>query len=250
MVEVQDFRAMGEALGDAGAILRTNAASAGLDVAVPTTPGWHVRDLVAHTGMVHRWAAAHLQRAPRRDEADVLAEAAAAEDPLDWLDEGLVDLLNVFASLPPDHEAKFFLPDAPPPRDAWLRRQVHETSVHAIDAMAARLGRAPEASELWLDPRLAADGVDELLTGFVVRDALLRSEAPRTTRLDATDVGRSWLITAGPQGTAVARVDAEAPADEVVAGTARELYLNVWNRGAAAGPFWDAWRDAVTVSWR
>ncbi|QIK73078.1 maleylpyruvate isomerase family mycothiol-dependent enzyme [Propioniciclava coleopterorum] len=253
MSEVQDFRAMGEALGDAGAILRGNAGSAGLDAPVPTAPGWAVRDLVAHQGMVHRWATGYLTRGPRREAADVLAEAAASTDLLDWFDDGLVDLLNAFASLPVDAELRFFLPDAPPPRDAWLRRQVHETSVHAIDAMAARLGRLPAASELWLDPRLAADGVDELLTGFVARDGLLRADPPRRVRFDATDVGRSWLLEARPDGTTVTRVDAGADADATVAGTARELYLRVWNRGeggTASDPgFWDAWRAAVKVAW-
>lgn len=253
MVEVQDFRAMGEALGDAGAILRNNAGGAGLAAPVPTTPGWSVADLVAHVGMVHRWAAGYLTRGPRREPAEVLAEAAAAEDLLDWFDDGLVDLLNAFASLPADAPLKFFLPDAPPPRDAWLRRQVHETSVHAIDAMAARLGRAPEASQLWLDAHLAADGVDEVLTGYLAREPLLRAEAPRRVRVDATDAGRSWLLSIGPDGVAAARVGADEPADDVVAGTARELYLNVWNRGAGGTStdpaFWDAWRGAVKVSW-
>jgi hypothetical protein len=32
------------------------ARSAGPDAPVPTCPGWTVRDLLAHQGMVHRWA--------------------------------------------------------------------------------------------------------------------------------------------------------------------------------------------------
>ena len=36
MVEVMDFREMGEALGDACAVLRSNAGTAGLAAPVPT----------------------------------------------------------------------------------------------------------------------------------------------------------------------------------------------------------------------
>ena len=32
--------------------------AAGADAPVPTCPGWTVRDLLAHQGMVHRWATA------------------------------------------------------------------------------------------------------------------------------------------------------------------------------------------------
>ena len=34
---------------------------AGLQASVPTTPDWTVRQLIAHQGMVHRWAAAILK---------------------------------------------------------------------------------------------------------------------------------------------------------------------------------------------
>jgi uncharacterized protein (TIGR03083 family) len=251
MIEVQDFRAMGEALGDAGAVLRTNAASAGLNAAVPTCPGWSVADLVAHTGQVHRWAADRLEHRPERPEAEVLAEAALVPDLLGWLDDGLVDLLNVLATTPADAEGEFFLPGAPAMRDAGLRRMVHETSVHALDAMAARLGREVAASEVWLAPGLAADGVDEFLTGFWVRDAPLRATPARRVRMDATDAGRSWLLSIAGDRAAVTRVGADEPADATVSGTARELYLGVWNRGGGATStdpgWWDAWRAHVRV---
>src|SRR5665648_561232 len=43
------------------------AEAAGMSAAVPTYPGWTVADLVAHQGMVHRWAASNL----RLDGADI-----------------------------------------------------------------------------------------------------------------------------------------------------------------------------------
>ena len=255
MVEVRDFREMGEALGDACAVLRSNAGAAGLDAPVPTCPGWTVRDLVAHQGLVHRWAAAKMSGRRSEPEALVLAEADAAPDLLDWFDEGMVELLNVVAATPADAELKIFLPDAPPPRDAWLRRQVHETTIHAADAMGARLGRAPRGDELWVAPGLAADGVDEVLTGFLVRRRP-ETDLPRkqTVLFTATDADRAWWVNLTHDGALTTRVDGEAPdADVTVRGTARQLYLSVWNRSheaAASDPAWWAdWADHVKVTW-
>jgi hypothetical protein len=62
-----------------------------------------------------------------------------------------------------------FLNDAPPPRRFWARRQAHETTIHSVDAIAARSQRWPTASDVAIDPLLAADGIDELLMGFITR---------------------------------------------------------------------------------
>src|SRR5690349_15361150 len=40
--------------------LATAAEAAGTDAPVPTCPRWTVADLVAHQGLVHRWATSHL----------------------------------------------------------------------------------------------------------------------------------------------------------------------------------------------
>src|SRR5262249_57584309 len=44
-----------------GALLADAAAGAGLTAAVPTCPGWQVRDLVRHQAYVHGWAAKHVR---------------------------------------------------------------------------------------------------------------------------------------------------------------------------------------------
>ena len=255
MVEVRDFREMGEALGDACAVLRSNAVTAGLDAVVPTCPGWTVRDLVSPIGLVHRWAASRIRGGRGEPEALVLAEAEAAPDLLDWFDEGMVDLLNTVAGAPPDLDVRFFLPDAPPPRDAWLRRQVHETTIHAVDAMAARLGRLPHGRDLWVTPGLAADGVDEFLTGFLVRRRP-ETDLPsgRSVLFRATDADRAWLVDLTHDGAVTTRLTGEVrPADVTVTGTARDLYLSVWNRGHGADAsdpgWWAEWADRVRVTW-
>ena len=178
MPNTLEFADLGEGIGDATAVLRNSATSAGLDAAVPTCPGWTMRDLLTHQGLVHRWATASVLGDPGRPDAEVEAEAGAAEDLLEWLDDGMVGLLNALAAAPADLDVPFFLLDAPAPRQAWARRQCHETTIHAVDALAACLGRHPVASDAdWVTEEVALDGIDELLTGFLPRPvSRLRSE--------------------------------------------------------------------------
>ena len=56
--------------------------AAGPDASVPTCPGWTVRDLLAHQGMVHRWATAVVRADPAGiDDVAVEAEGRAAGTP-------------------------------------------------------------------------------------------------------------------------------------------------------------------------
>ena len=226
-----DFTDLGEGIGNAAAVLRSNAISAGLAAAVPTCPGWTIRDVVTHTGVVHRWAAATVRGEPARPDAEVEAEAAAATDLLEWFDDGLVELLNAIASAPADLDVPFFLHDAPPPRQAWARRQCHETTMHAVDAMAARLGRAPRPDELWFAPALARDGIDELLLGFAPRSRYNPTTDAAASIAVVSDNGiGGWTIRLGPDGTQ-ASVGADDAADARITGSARGIYTGLWNRG-------------------
>lgn len=252
------FEAYGDGLGDAWSVLRDNAARAGLDAAVPSCPGWHVRDLVAHQGMVHRWATGLVRGEPVDERTDeIVADGLAADDPLGWFDDGARDLLSALALAPDDPTARFFLPDAPPGKAAWARRQCHETTVHAVDAMSAALGTLPTAAQTWLRPALAHDGVDELLCGFLTRSrGRLRSDQPFAVVVRAEDTGGVWAmqVSAGPVVTTVGD-GASAPAGRVVevSGSAAQLYLGLWNRGdelrVSDPAFLAAWRRTVTVGW-
>jgi hypothetical protein len=119
------------------------------------------------------------------------------------------------------------------------RRQAHEALIHRVDAeQAARL--TPE-----VEPELAVDGVDELLTVFVggiPEWATFESDGARL-QVDATDERRSWRLAFGRmRGTSPASgTDYDLPAVEVVsdvaapdtliAGTAADLDLWLWGRG-------------------
>lgn len=250
------FDEHGDGIGDAWTVLRDNAARAGLAAPVPTCPGWTVRDLVEHQGVVHRWATG-VVRGDAPHDALLAAELRPGEsDLLGWFDEGATDLLAALAFAPDDLRTYFFLKDAPPSKQAWARRQCHETTVHAVDAMAAALGHAPLAAQTWIRPRLAVDGLDELLCGFVPRRSeTLRTPFPRTVVVRATDTHAAWTLHVG-EGPVVTVVGDDAADDHdltVLSGTAAQLYLGLWNRGdeiVTTGPaFLPTWRQHMTVSW-
>lgn len=261
MAATMRFDEHGEAIGRAATVLRANAGATSLDTRVPTTPGWTVRDLVAHQGVVHRWATALIGGASPRDvpEQPFLDEAAATSDLLGWFDDGATALLQALASAPADRRIWFFLPDATAPREGWARRQAHETTIHAVDAMAARLVRPPTAREVWFDDGLALDGIDELLMGFVPRDrAGLRYATPVTVRVAPDGTDRSWTVRLTPDAPPVTGPDREAEAQRQVqasvTGTPTEVYLALWNRDNGLKVKGDtgvvaAWRDGMRVRW-
>lgn len=218
----------------------------GKDAPVPTCPGWKMIDLIAHQGMVHRWAAANL-RGQRVDAEAVTAQGRRAPDPGEWLRDGAIDFVTALTAAPDDLQALRFLEDAPAAKPFWARRQCHETTVHAADGVAARLGRAIGSSDLpWLTPAIARDGIDELLTGFLPRRrSKLRTEDPMRLLVAPSDTDGSWLVEIGSEAPRTTRIagDAERPdADVVVDGTTAGIYLTLWNRSTEATPDrWDFW---------
>ena len=251
------FEEYGAGIGAAATVLRANATSAPLDAAVPTCPGWTVRDLVTHMGMVHRWCADTL-RGERSDPAGHEAAGRASADLLQWFDDGASEMLDVLSKTPSDWSGFFFLKNTPVPRDGWARRQCHETTIHAVDAMSARLGRVPGVEEVWFSPHLALDGVDELLMGFVPRrSSLLRSAEPLTIEVRAADADAVWTMSVGAEPPLVTRDPATQP-DARWSAPARELYLALWNRGGrleveerteAGREGRRLWAEAMRVAW-
>lgn len=231
-----------------------NAESAGLDAEVPTCPGWTVRDLVAHQGMVHRWAAA-LLRGEDVPEPEAFERAGLADpDPLEWLRDGAIELAQTLSDAPDDVQAPVFLKEAPAPRAFWARRQCHETTIHAVDALAAALGRPPTADEVWFGDELALDGIDELLVGFLQRGrSRLRADPAGTFVVIAG--GRKWSLALSPDAPAVTtRAEIGSGwSPWLVSGSPVEVYLQLWNRAtppqAPAGRLPDGWRELSAISW-
>ncbi len=132
---------------------------------VETCPGWNVRDLVHHLSCTQRWA------------TDIVADALTHthwmeldnydlpddDDLVGWFTEGANRLADALNEAPDDLDCWAFMADVESPLHFWARRQAHETAIHRVDAEVV-------ASQLTgFGPAAAADGLDELLTGFWTR---------------------------------------------------------------------------------
>lgn len=229
------------------------AARSGLDVDVPSCPEWTVRRLIGHQGAVHRWATGSFDGRDL-EWAPVEKAGRSSADPVEWLRDGAIALVKRLVDAPDDAPAPTFLHDAPAPRLFWARRQCHETTIHAVDVLAAALGRLPRADETWIGPDVALDGVDELLLGFVPRSkSPLRSDPPVTLVVRPTDADVAWTVRVSDEPPVSTRHDgsAEASGDLTVEGTGVQLYLWLWHRTDeldAAGPgAADLWRGMVVT---
>lgn len=237
--------------------LADRARATGLDAPVPTCPRWTVADLVAHQGIVHRWAVSNLTGTGNvsTPKGQVLREVPG-DQLVDWFEDGAQRLLATLTGAPEDVEAMVFLEDAPPPRAFWARRQAHETTIHSVDALAAQLGRVPRADETGVDTEVALDGLDELLTGFVTRGrSKLARQDDSTLAVVPLDSGRAWVLTLGASlRTEEVLAEGDGPqAMHRFGGTAPQLYLGLWNRGEEVAPS-DAelladWHGRQRVRW-
>lgn len=222
-----------DALAAEGRLLAEAADRAGLDAPVPTCPGWTIRDLLSHTGRVHRWAAAHV--ASGNGGPPVEGDLARGLSPLPqdalllpWFREGHAALVDTLTGAAPDTDCFTFLA-APSPLAFWARRQHHETAVHRVDAQSA-LRPPADAPDPAIAADPAADGVDELLMGFLARpENQPVADPPLTLAVRATDTGHTWTAVLTPQGTTMHRGEV-GTADAVLAAPAAELYLVLWNR--------------------
>lgn len=206
---------------------------------------------MAHQGRVHRWTVAVLEgRAGLADGGDFAPAEDEAADLLEWFDDGWALLLHTLGGAPADLDVPFFLRTGDSPRTGWARRQAHETSIHAVDALAARLGRTPVATETWLTPAFAADGVDELLMGFAPRRSTgLRLDEPTTVEVRGVDTGDVWSLDIGPERT-LPRAEPTPDAEVRLSGPAVEPYLALWNRGGQIEEpqnFLPTWAERVQI---
>jgi uncharacterized protein (TIGR03083 family) len=235
-------------LEEQGRALAAAAERAGPDTAVPTCPGWTVRDLVAHTAGVHDWAASFVRADPHADPEHDLPPARPGEDVVDRYRTAHAGLVAALRSAPAELVTWTFLP-APSPLAFWARRQAHEAAIHRADAEAAAGSSAAYPREF------ALDGIRELLLGFYARrGGRLRSEHPRRLLIAPDDAPESWLATIGPEGCRTESPGRDPAADCTLRGSASDLYLALWNRPAAprveGDPgVLDLWGGRARVRW-
>lgn len=222
-------------------------------LAIPTCPEWNLTQLFRHVGRGHRWAAQIV--ADRLDHAldprDVV-DGKPPADPdaaIDWLDDGARRVVEAITQIGPDNPAWTFL--GPRPAVWWLRRRIHEATVHRADAALA-LGR-----DFALSPELAADGISEwldLITARLGRAGPLLADGV-SVHLHATDDGLGqageWTISRSGDTDALSWSHEHGKGSVALRGPARDLFLVIMRRVPVADTdiavFGDAevWQDWV-----
>ena len=172
-----------------------------------------MRDLVVHLGGVHQWAThavvegnPNLRPEPPTDEGRSGLTA--------WYRQHASHLVDVLTSTAMDAPA-WTLDDQDHTAQFWMRRQVHETVMHAWDAENA-LGQARP-----MDPSLAWDGVLEVRDVIYPRQVRLRRVQPlsRAVRVVGTDVSDDAVIGRDGDGEPI-----------VLRDTAETLLRLLWHR--------------------
>ncbi len=188
-------------------------ASVDLAAPVPSCPGWSVAELGRHTGAVHRWARAALTTQCAPDLP--LGPAADGAVPA-WYADAAEALLDALATTPAGQPCWTLAHDR---RTAafWVRRQLHEVTLHRWDASTAA-GR-PAA----VDPAVALDGIEEVREVFVPRQV-------RLGRVPATDDVVHLRPDAAGTVLAVGTGDLGGSPVGTVAGPAEALLLLLWRR--------------------
>jgi uncharacterized protein (TIGR03083 family) len=199
---------------------------------VPTCPGWTLLQLLRHVGRGDRWAAQIIRERPAgyldpRQVPDGRPpdDAAGARD---WLISSARTVLDAVEAAGSDTVVWTFL--GPRPAHWWIRRRLHEATVHRADATLAT------GANYTLSAELSADGIDEWLDRLVVELAAAPTAAiddGATIALRATDLDADsgwWFIRGRPAGIAWNRGSAAGPARTLVSGSATELLLALVRR--------------------
>jgi uncharacterized protein (TIGR03083 family) len=220
-------------------------AAAPPEAPVLSCPDWTADDLLWHLAWVQSWWATIVRDNVTGPEAKQLEPERPRARPglLEFYQQASRDLREVLSTVTADTPAWTWSDNH---TVGFIRRkQAHEALIHRIDAETTAGNRTS------MDPRLSADGVDEVLRVMYSGVPEWGSFAPdesRTLRIQATDTSDSWLITLGrftgvdpDDGTSydepdfhVADSDSGEPASALVSGSAADLDCWLWHRPPAA----------------
>jgi uncharacterized protein (TIGR03083 family) len=212
---------------------------------VPSCPDWTAADLLWHlTGVQRFWTGVVSTRPapPTQEEADGEARPASYDDLLAAFDDGHAAFVATLEAAPPGDPAWTWA--AEQTVGFTFRRQAHESLIHRLDAELTAGAVTP------LDPRLAADGVDEALDVMFGGTPEWGEFAPlpHLVRVDLTDTdSQVWVQLGTFSGTSPEGVDYAAepdisvvqdPGEEpdaVVEGLAAAVDAWLWRSGDDSG---------------
>ncbi len=205
------------ALRSEGAALST-AVGASWDAAVPSCPGWDVRQLVNHLGRVHRWATTIVRM--RSAESPPFPPRPEVVD-LQWFDEGVTELAAALEEAGPD-VALWTFPGGGNTSRFWFRRQAVETALHRVDAQRATGEADP------IDVELALAGIDEMLDVYLLPR---RGELAGSVHFHTTDSRHGeWIVQDDPDGSGLLVGHGHEKGDVALRATASDLLLWLWGR--------------------
>lgn len=224
-----DNARLAEGLHEHTAGFAAAAGKADPDVRVPTCPEWPLRVLAGHLGQAHRWAASIVRDGPSPVPDPFDADPGAPECWPAWLREGAADLEAAVQAAGDTPVWTFF---GPQPARFWLRRMLHDTTIHHADAALLT------GTEFTVAPDSAADAISEWLD--VLADPVTASLNPAFAQLRGTGqtlrlepgAGPGWLITRTPDGVrwtrepATADVTLTGPVDDLLLVFTRRLPLD------------------------
>jgi uncharacterized protein (TIGR03083 family) len=167
---------------------------------VPTCPGWSLSQLFRHVGRGDRWAAQIVADRvdhyldPRTVEGG--KPPADPDEAIDWLHDGAQRLIDAVEHVGVETPVWTFLGSRP--AYWWVRRRLHEATVHRADAALAL------TLDYTLTPELSADAISEWLERVAAvaghDDAPLPLQDGQSIHLHATDPGLGaageWTIRA------------------------------------------------------
>ncbi|MEV4259802.1 maleylpyruvate isomerase family mycothiol-dependent enzyme, partial [Spirillospora sp. NPDC049652] len=169
---------------------------------VPTCPDWTLRQLVEHIGTALPGVAETIEKRAREPLHRPVPDGMGPGDWEAWLSDGAERLVAAVENADEPVWSPF---GEDVPADFWLRRLLHDTTVHHADA-AITVG-----ADWSLNPDLAADGIAEGLD--LVASPVVAELNPRIARLRGdgetlmwrpaeTDLP-AWLVTRTPAGPRV-----------------------------------------------
>jgi uncharacterized protein (TIGR03083 family) len=214
------------------------AADTAPDAPVPGCGDWDLEQLVRHVASTHKWVRTMVERlVPQRlDRRTIDAEPPADWSAVPaWFSQNGAELVAALRAADP--EAPMYSWGADKHVSFWIRRMLHETTIHRTDAEAA----AGVSSRI--EPAVAVDAIDELLDNlpFV---AYFRPQVHdlhgdgETIHFHATDLDGAqsdgvalpgeWLITLEPHGFRYSHAHVKGAA--AVRGRAQDLALFAYGR--------------------
>lgn len=216
------------------------AQHAGLDVPVPSCPGWTIGKLVNH-------AARALERTllvvggsltdfpPKERYRPLTRDGALFDRYREILDEATETL----AAADPDGPSWNFT-GADQTNAFWARRMVHEITVHRWDAQSAAGDPRP------VDTDWAVDGIDELVVALLpLRAGMAETPLDGSYHFHCTDADGEWLVVFTAGNPVVTREHAKG--DVAVRGPASPLFLWTWGRIQPGADGLEAFGDQALV---